>query len=392
VKFPGPNDKAASGSEVVITTAGNDSTAKALPLNSLTPSSKGENENGATPLPSVHTVSAHKEEVATAPESAAIAAAVDATEGPPQDCAEISTEAVVAETTMDVVVEAVTEPVVEAPTEATVAPMDVVCASENDGSGAAEAENDATKGESSAEDSKGSGTKRKAPSGRPAGTSGLDDDAHVEALAKLVAQGEVLSGDKIVEAFLALVPGPSKAAVHRALREMAVPPVGRAKWHLKRETCEKFHLPFEEPPAAAQAPAGAAGKNKCKVEKKKKPTAMEEATNDDESSANVPFKRGDFVEVLFEESWYPGVVDTTVPNGLKIAFYQDQGASVAVVSLHELSERVRPSENRSAAGNALIGAKVQLHLGCFFSLYTHFIGVSHLAFLLTFVLPFPLFS
>ena len=101
---------------------------------------------------------------------------------------------------------------------------------------------------SAADGSKMSGTKRKA-------SAGFDDDAHVEALAKLVAQGEVLSGDKIVEAFLALVPGPSKAAVHRALREMAIPPVGRAKWHLKRETCEKFHLPFAEPPAPVEKKA-----------------------------------------------------------------------------------------------------------------------------------------
>ena len=356
----GPSEKAASGSEVVITST--DSTAKTLPLNSVTPSSKGAEGNETTPLPSVPTVSTH-EGGAAAPEAAPPAMAMETTAVAPADSTEISTEAAVAETTTDAVMmeeatEAATEAASEAPTESTmVGPMDVVCASENYASGAAGAEGDATKGDSAAEGSKAIGTKRKAPSGRPVGGTGLAE-AHVEALAKLVAQGEVLSADKIVEAFLAQVPGPSKAAVSRALREMAIHPVGRAKWLLTRETCEKFGLPFVEPPASA---GGAASKSKGKAEKKK-PTkaasaAMEGST--DASSPDVPFKRGNFVEMLFEESWYPGVVDAIVPAGLKIAFYQDLSASVSVVAFNELTERVRPSENPTEAGKALIGAKVR---------------------------------
>jgi hypothetical protein len=91
------------------------------------------------------------------------------------------------------------------------------------------------------------GTKRKAGSGRPAGL----DEAQLEALAQIVAQGEAPTGDKIVEAFLASAPGRSKAAANRALREIAASPGGRGKWLLTRDACGKFGLPFVAPPAQA---------------------------------------------------------------------------------------------------------------------------------------------
>ena len=319
----GPSEKAASGSEVVITST--DSTAKTLPLNSVTPSSKGAEGNETTPLPSVPTVSTH-EGGAAAPEAAPPAMAMETTAVAPADSTEISTEAAVAETTTDAVMmeeatEAATEAASEAPTESTmVGPMDVVCASENYASGAAGAEGDATKGDSAAEGSKATGTKRKAPSGRPVGGTGLAE-AHVEALAKLVAQGEVLSADKIVEAFLAQVPGPSKAAVSRALREMAIPPVGRAKWLLTRETCEKFGLPFVEPPAPVEKKASKANASNASAAPAAAASAVEQPSSSvvgDVSSTKSPQKpKMNTLDKFVVKTQSPSRASSTVGSDLR---------------------------------------------------------------------------
>lgn len=56
-------------------------------------------------------------------------------------------------------------------------------------------------------------------------------------------------------------------------------------------------------------------------------------------AAGPSYEKGDVVEVLFEDSWYSGVVEAIVHAGLKVSFQQDH--SVAVVSTKDLAERVR---------------------------------------------------
>jgi hypothetical protein len=173
---------------------------------------------------------------------------------------------------------------------------------------------------SAAESSKATGTKRKASSGRPVGGTGLAE-AHVEALAKLVAQGEVLSADKIVEAFLVQVPGPSKAAVSRALREMAIPPVGRAKWLLTRETCEKFGLPFVEPPAPVEKKASKANASNASAAPAAAASAVEQPSSSvvgDVSSTKSPQKpKMNTLDKFVVKTQSPSRASSTVGSDLR---------------------------------------------------------------------------
>jgi hypothetical protein len=74
--------------------------------------------------------------------------------------------------------------------------------------------------------------------------------------------------------------------------------------------------------------------------------------------ADSPFATGAFVEVLFDGVWCAGVVDAAVPAGLKVAFYQDQGSSTAVLPTEELAARARPATDAAVSGAALVGANV----------------------------------
>jgi hypothetical protein len=237
------------------------------------------------------------------------------------------------------------------PQEEEVSPDEAAEALEHDKARAATGEG----GAAAAPEGGAGGTKRKAGSGRPAGL----DEAQLEALAQIVAQGEAPTGDKIVEAFLAAVPGRSKAAANRALREIAASPGGRGKWHLTRDACGKFGLPFVAPPAqaAAVAVAGAAAAGKGKAGKKPTTAAADEGAATNPPLADSPYARGTFVEVLFDGVWFAGVVDAAVPAGLKVAFSQDQGSSTVVPS-EEIAARVRPVTDAAVAGAALVGANV----------------------------------
>jgi hypothetical protein len=146
-------------------------------------------------------------------------------------------------------------------------------------------------------------------------------EAHVEALAKLVAQGEVLSADKIVEAFLVQVPGPSKAAVSRALREMAIPPVGRAKWLLTRETCEKFGLPFVEPPAPVEKKASKANASNASAAPAAAASAVEQPSSSvvgDVSSTKSPQKpKMNTLDKFVVKTQSPSRASSTVGSDLR---------------------------------------------------------------------------
>jgi hypothetical protein len=233
------------------------------------------------------------------------------------------------------------------PQEEEVSPDEAAEALEHDKARAATGEG----GAAAAPEGGAGGTKRKAGSGRPAGL----DEAQLEALAKIVAQGEAPTGDKIVEAFLAAAPGRSKAAANRALREMAASPGGRGKWLLTRDACGKFGLPFVAPPAQAVAGA-AAGKGKAGKKPQTAAAGRDAAANP--PLADSPFATGAFVEVLFDGVWCAGVVDAAVPAGLKVAFYQDQGSSTAVLPTEELAARARPATDAAVSGAALVGANV----------------------------------